>query len=122
MNTKTKKLIIVISITTALTITSVIPGFKSKAQASDAGAFFGGMLASHVIGGAIRRDKQRTEDMNQMAYSQQESGATYAQPQAAPAAQPSAEDRINQLNKLAAGGYITPEEYKAKKQAIVNGL
>ena len=32
------------------------------------------------------------------------------------------EQKINQLNKLAAGGYITPEEYKAKKQAILNSL
>jgi hypothetical protein len=30
--------------------------------------------------------------------------------------------RIQQLDKLAAGGYITPEEYKAKKQSILSGL
>ena len=33
-------------------------------------------------------------------------------PAPAPAAQPTAQQRLDQLNKLAAGGYITPEEYK----------
>jgi voltage-gated potassium channel len=30
----------------------------------------------------------------------------------------SAQQRLDQLDKLAAGGYIAPEEYKAKKKAI----
>ena len=34
----------------------------------------------------------------------------------------SPEQRIQQLDKLAAGGYITPDEYKAKKQAILNSM
>jgi hypothetical protein len=126
MNTKIKKLIIVISITTALTFTATsFPGFKSEARAGhdhEGAAFLGGMLAGHVVGGAIRRSKEQTAAMNEMAYGQQGGGAAYAQPQAAPAAQPSAEERINQLDKLAANGYITPAEYKAKKQAIINGL
>jgi hypothetical protein len=44
--------------------------------------------------------------------------------QAAPASSggDSAEARIKQLDKLAAGGYITPAEYKAKKQAILNSM
>ena len=123
MNSKIRKLIIVVSITTALTFTATsFPGFKSEVRAghNHGGAtFLGGMLAGHLVTGAVQRSKQRTEDMNQMAYGQQ---ATYAQPQAAPAAQPSAESRINQLDKLAANGYITPAEYKTKKQAIINGL
>lgn len=28
---------------------------------------------------------------------------------------------LTQLDKLAAGGYITPAEYKARKKAIVDG-
>jgi hypothetical protein len=32
------------------------------------------------------------------------------------------EQRIQQLDKLAAGGYITPAEYKAKKKAILDSL
>ena len=40
----------------------------------------------------------------------------------APAAAPTAQSRIDQLNKLAAGGYITPQEYKAKKKSILDGM
>jgi hypothetical protein len=46
-------------------------------------------------------------------------------PQAAPApapAQSSPTQKIQELDKLAAGGYITPEEYKAKKKAILDSL
>jgi hypothetical protein len=41
---------------------------------------------------------------------------------ATPATQPTAQQRLAQLDKLAAGGYITPEEYKAKKKAILDGI
>ena len=130
MNTKIKKIIIVISVTTSLTFTATsFPGFKNEARADHGGAaFVGGMLAGHVIGGAIRRDKEQTAAMNEMAYGQPKTNTVYVQQPAttqsapAPAAQPSAEQRINQLDKLAANGYITPAEYKAKKQAIINGL
>ena len=130
MNAKMKKLIIVISITTALTFTATsIPGFKREARASHGGAaFVGGMIAGHIVGGAVRRSKEQTAAMNEMAYGQPKSSTVYVQQPAttqsapAPAAQPSAEERINQLDKLAANGYITPAEYKAKKQAIIDGL
>ena len=130
MNTKLKKLIIVISISTALTFTATsIPGFKSEARASSGAAFVGGMLAGHIVSGAVQRDKEQTAAMNEMAYGQPKSSTVYVQQQPAttqsapaPAAQPSAEERINQLDKLAANGYITPAEYKAKKQAIIDGL
>ncbi len=131
MNTKIKKLIIVISITTALTFTATsIPGFKNEARASHGGAaFLGGMLAGHLVSGAVQRDKEQTAAMNEMAYGQPKSSTVYVQQQPAttqsapaPAAQPSAEERMNQLDKLAANGYITPAEYKAKKQAIIDGL
>lgn len=34
----------------------------------------------------------------------------------------SAESRLRELDKLAAGGYITPEEHNAKKQAIIDRM
>ena len=37
-----------------------LPGFKTEARASDGAAFLGGMVAGHVIGRAIRRDRIRT--------------------------------------------------------------
>ena len=40
----------------------------------------------------------------------------------APAAKPTAQQKLDELNKLAAGGYITPEEYKAKKKAILDSM
>jgi hypothetical protein len=43
-------------------------------------------------------------------------------PAPAPAAKPTAQQRLDQLDKLAAGGYITPEEYKAKKKAILDSM
>jgi hypothetical protein len=128
MNTKIKKLIIVISITTALTFTATIPGFKSEVRAGSGGAFVGGMLAGHIVSGAVQRSKARTAAQEEMAYGQPRSSTVYVQQPAttqsapAPAAQPTVEERLNQLDKLAANGYITPAEYKAKKQAIINGL
>ena len=101
---------------TALCLT-IVPGFKSEARAGKGGAFIGGMLAGHVVSGAVSRDKQRTQAAEYQAYSQPRTAAPAAQP-----AQSSPEQRIDQLNKLAAGGYITPAEYKSKKQAILNSL
>ena len=42
-------------------------------------------------------------------------------PAPAPAAQ-TPQQKLDQLDKLAAGGYITPEEYKAKKKAILDSM
>jgi hypothetical protein len=99
-------------------------GFAAPVYAiSKGGAFIGGALAGHVLSGAVNRSERRTRAEESQAYSQQQVARPAAPaPSAAPAAQPSAEQRIQQLDKLAAGGYITPEEYKAKKQSIVNGL
>ena len=92
---------------TALTIS--IP-----ALADHSGAFVGGMLTAHVIGNM----HERTEAEQQQAYYAQQN----AQPvqQAAPAK--TAEQKLDELNKLAAGGYITPEEYKSKKAAVINNM
>ena len=51
-----------------------------------------------------------------------------ARPAPAPAAAPAAptatsiEDKLNTLDKLAAGGYITKDEYTARRQALLNEL
>ena len=100
-------------------------GFAAPVYAiSKGGAFIGGALAGHVVSGAVNRSERRTKAEEQQAYAQ--SQPVYQQaapaPSAAPAAQQSVEQRIQQLDKLAAGGYITPEEYKAKKQSILSGL
>ncbi|MGD2075927.1 MAG: hypothetical protein PVG38_13565 [Gammaproteobacteria bacterium] len=91
-------------------------------QASETGAFIGGMFATKLLGSMERRT--RAEEMQ--AYE----GARSAQPvqRAAPAPAPSsgtsmsAEQKLNQLDKLAAGGYITPAEYKARRKAILDAM
>ena len=83
------------------------------AHASKAGAFIGGMLTAKGVSNMSRR----TEAEEQQAAN----SSRQAAPAPAPAAQ-TPEQRIAQLDKLAAGGYITPEEYKAKKKSIIDGM
>ena len=96
-----------------IAITSSIP---IPAQADGAGAFLGGIAVSRIARNSrYRRDYEE----DQAYYSQQQAQA--AQSQAA-VAQQSPQQRIAELDKLAAGGYITPEEYKAKKQSILDEM
>ena len=126
---------VLVLILAAFIIIPVIPGFKTEARAG-AGAFLGGMVAGHLISGAVQRDKVRTaaavesasQPKTQTVYVQQAPAATTSQPQAsaqqapAQAAKPSVEQRIKELDKLAKDGYITPEEYKARKKAIIDSI
>jgi hypothetical protein len=130
MNTINKKLTVnvnkVVVVMVAITIGfTIVPGFKTEARADKGAAFLGGMVAGHVVGGMVRRSRIRTAAEVHRAYGQpstvQQAAPTPA-PAPAPAAQPTAQQRLDQLNKLAAGGYITPEEYKAKKKAIIDGI
>lgn len=95
--------------------------------ADGAGAFLGGMVTSRVLGNM----QERNQIEQQQAYSQQQQAqaaqyqARAAQPvqQAAPApASQSPKQKLDELDKLAAGGYITKEEYKQKKQAIIDSM
>jgi hypothetical protein len=91
------------------------------AQASNTGAFIGGMLTSRVMGNM----HQRTEAEQQQAYYAQQNSQQQLQVQQAAPAAPAAKTptlRMDELDKLAAGGYITPAEYKKKKQAIVDNM
>ena len=114
----------------AFLITTVVPGFKTEARASGA-AFLGGMVAGHLVGGAVRRSRIRTaaavksasEPKTQTVYVQQPAAATtYAHPVPAPAPKMTPEQKLQQLDKLAAGGYITPAEYKEKRKAILDNM
>jgi hypothetical protein len=112
----TRIMIVLVAVSICL---SMAPGFKTEARANG-GAFVGGMIAGHVVGGAIRRDRVRTaaavETANQSRTVQQ------AAPAPAPAAKPTSKQKLDELDKLAAGGYITPDEYKAKKKAILDSM
>ena len=87
---------------------------------SSAGAFIGGMLTTKVLGNM----HQRTQAEQQQAYYAQQNAQRQPVQQAAPAASPtqSTEAKLKELDKLAAGGYITPAEYKAKKQSIIDAM
>lgn len=94
-----------------LAIFTSLTAYTPQATAGHGAAWgLGGLMAGSMLTRAHYKDKERQQ-------------VVYAQP-AAPAASTTMtpEEQINQLNKLAAGGYITPAEYKAKKQAIIDSL
>lgn len=121
---------VLVIILVAFIMMTVVPGFKTEARAG-AGAFLGGMVAGHIIGGFVRRDRIKTaaavesvsQPRTQTVYVQQQpTQQAPVQAQPAQAAKPSIEQRLKDLDKLAKDGYITPEEYKAKKKAIIDSL
>jgi hypothetical protein len=93
------------------------PTMASKAL----GGFIGGMVVGKVLHNMHEQSKAEKE---QAYYAQQQAQRPVAAAPAAPAApaQLSPEARIKQLDKLAAGGYITPAEYKQKKKAIIDSM
>ena len=90
-------------------------GTTIPAHAGDAGAFIGGVFATKLL----TNMSDRTDAEQQQAAAEQQQAARPVQ--SAPA-QKSPQARIAELDKLAAGGYITPAEYKQKKQAIVDSM
>ena len=56
-----------------------------------------------------------------MAYNSSRAAQPVQQAAPAPAAQ-TTQQKLDQLDKLAAGGYITKDEYKAKKKAILDSM
>ena len=86
------------------------------ALADGAGAFLGGIAVARI--GQNVRDRTEAEQQ-QAYYSQQQAQAS--QQQAASKPQTPSE-KIAELDKLAAGGYISKEEYKSRKQAILDSM
>ena len=113
MFTKNKLL----SSTFACVITAGAFSISTPAMANDAGAFIGGVFATKLMQNSNRRANAEEEQ----AYAAQRPVSQSPAPAASSASQ-SPQDRIKQLDKLAAGGYITPAEYKSKKQAILNSM
>jgi membrane protease subunit (stomatin/prohibitin family) len=86
-----------------------------SAQAGHAGAFLGGIAVARV--GSNMRDRRDYQE-DQAYYSQQQAQAAQSQAYS----QPTTEEQLAKLQDLAAKGYITPEEYKAKKKAILDNM
>ena len=106
MNRTTKLVLCAFSV---IAITSSIP-----AQA-DGGAFLGGIAVAHIARNS--RDRRDYEE-DQAYYAQQQAQATQSQAYS----QKSTEQQLADLQDLAQKGYITPEEYKAKKKAILDSM
>jgi microcompartment protein CcmL/EutN len=103
----------------ALLAATVLTASVSVQAGSNAGAFIGGMLTSKVLGNM----HERTQAEQEQAYYAQQNAQRQPVQQAAPASSTqSTEQKLKELDKLAAGGYITPTEYKAKKQSIIDAM
>jgi hypothetical protein len=96
-----------------LAIATTMSGYAPMAAAHSNGAIWGigGLLAGSMLTKAV--DKKHESQPKQ---------SKAAAPAPAAAAPMTAEQKIQQLNTLAAGGYITPQEYKTEKQAILNSI
>jgi hypothetical protein len=114
-----EKFVSLIVITAAMAIAlTLLPGPGAKARASDAGAFIGGLVAGKVVGDAVRRDKIRTAAAVEAA--NQPKAVVVQQPASGGAPAQTTEQKLAELDKLASGGYITPEEYKQRRKAILD--
>ena len=100
------------------------------AMADGAGAFLGGIAVAR-IGSSVRErndyERQQADAAQQQANaaSQQANAASQqanAAQQQANAQPQTAEQKIAELDKLAAGGYISKEEYKSRKKAILDSM
>lgn len=113
-----------------LAVGAMMSTYAPMALSGDSAAYaFGGLLAGHLLTDMrfrqqqqAREQQQQTQALNTMAY-----GGGAARPPVAPHAAPAAysmtpEQKLNQLDKLAAGGYITPAEYKARRKAILDSM
>ncbi len=92
-----------------------------QAFAGKGGAFVGGLIGGAVLTKAMDNDTRRTEAAEAQAYQSQQPQVVYQQ---APASSGggSAEQKLDELDALAAKGYITQEEYQARRQNILDNL
>ena len=91
----------------------------SSAHAGNGAAFLGGMIGGHVLTNMARRSERRTQAAEYQAYSQPQPQPQY---QPAPSSSKSVEQKLDDLNTLAANGYISKEEYQARRKAILDSL
>jgi hypothetical protein len=90
------------------------------AHAGKGAAFLGGLIGGHVLTNMAGRSERRTQAAESQAYSQPP--AQYQPAQPAPSSSKSVEQKLDDLNTLAAKGYISKEEYQARRKAILDSL
>jgi uncharacterized membrane protein len=95
------------------------------AAAGNAGAaLIGGLIGGHLITRHQEQQKEQTAALNTIAYenAQPRSAAPAPVSHSGGSSTKSVEQKLNELDTLAAKGYISKDEYKAKKKAIVDGI
>lgn len=108
----TKRNGVVLSVVTCVMSAGLL-AFSAPARADGAGWFIGGMVTSKVLSNAERR----TQAQEAQAY--RPAPQPVQQVQAQPA-RPSKEGQLQDLDRLAAGGYITPQEYRERRKAVLD--
>jgi ABC-type sugar transport system substrate-binding protein len=86
---------------------------SAPARADGAGWFLGGVVTTKVLSNAERR----TQAEEAQAYRPAPQPVQQVQSQPA---RPSKERQLQELDRLASGGYITPQEYRDRRQAILS--
>ena len=107
---------IVVSAVSCVLVTAAA-GLSTPVLAGNAGAFIGGVFATKLmenVSAQTHAQEQQADYARQAAYA--------PAPVPAAPARKSPQQSISELDKLAAGGYITPAEYKRKKQAILDEM
>jgi hypothetical protein len=82
----------------------------------------GGALGGYALGTLVSNSRERTEKVYESS-----PAPVYYTPAPTPVytqvpSSTTIEAQLNQLDKLAAAGYITPQEYQARRNAILNDL
>ena len=79
----------------------------------------GGALGGYALGTLVANSRPRTEKI----YEPAPAPVYYSAPAYVPmTSTASIEAQLNQLDKLAAAGYITPAEYQTRRNAILNEM
>ena len=91
----------------------------------------GGALGGYALSSFLGGEKQSTQPVHQapaappvqyVPVQPVQYAPAHAAPAPASSSTASIEARLKQLDALAAGGYITPQEYQARRTQILNSL
>ncbi len=106
----------------ALLVGLIVAGGSGTALAGSGGAFAGGLIAGHVLTNMSNRQERQTRAMEQQAAASQRRAPAPAPAPARSSSKRTVEQRLAELDKLAAGGYITKDEYRRRRQAILDDV
>ena len=95
---------------------------SERAPAGEGGAFVGGLIGGHVLTKAMDNSERRTRAAEQQAAQSRQPQVVYQQAPPSSSGKKSVEQRLEELDSLAAKGYISQSEYKARRQEILDSL